>query len=159
MRWLTTISQQLGHQQWFATVGRVAVVPMDRALYRISGGRWSLLATAGLPPLSLITIGRKSGQRRMVSLLYTRHGSGYIVTASNWGQQAHPAWSANLLATPEAEVNIKGRQFPVQARLVTGAERSELWSLIRETWPAYDTYAARAASREIRVFVLTPVAG
>lgn len=131
-------------------------MPLDKALYRMSGGKWSLLATAGLPPLSLITVGRKTGERRVVPLLYTQRGTDYIVAASNWGQTAHPAWSANLLATPDAVVNIKGREFAVRARLLDGAERDEVWHLIAETWPAYDDYARRASGREIRVFQLSP---
>lgn len=156
MQWLTKISQQLGHQVWFANLGRIAAVPMDKALYRVSGGKWSLLATTGLTPLSLITIGRKSGQPRMVPLLYARHGKDFVVTASNWGQKSHPAWSANLLANPDATVNVKGEEIPVRARMVTGTERDEVWSVVTKTWPAYDSYAARAEGREIRVFLLTP---
>lgn len=153
---LTGFSRTLGHQKWFAAVGRTVAVPVDRLLFRATGGKVSLLSATGIPPLSLITTGRKTGQPRMVSLLYARHGDDYVVTASNWGQPNHPAWSGNLLAQPDATVNIGGTEIPVRARLVTGTERAEVWRTVTAVWPAYDTYAARADNREIRVFLLTP---
>jgi deazaflavin-dependent oxidoreductase (nitroreductase family) len=77
-----------------------------------------------------------------------------VVAGSNWGQADHPAWSANLLACPDVTVRVDGERVAVRARLVSGEERQELWPLLVETWPAFETYAARASDREIRVFVL-----
>lgn len=147
-------AQWLGRQRWFALAGR-GVVPIDRALQRATKGRLALTRGFGLAPALLTTTGRRSGQPRSVPLIYFKHGDGFVVTASNWGQQHHPAWSSNLLACPDATVMIGGRVIPVRARLVEGVERAELWSMVTRTWPAYDTYAARSG-RDIRVFVLEP---
>jgi len=82
-------------------------------------------------------------------------GDAYVVTASNWGQQHHPAWSGNLLATPEATVEIRGREIPVRAGLAEGDARARLWGKVTSVWPAYDTYEERSG-RTIRVFRLVP---
>ena len=153
---LSKVAQSLGKQKWFAEVGK-KLVPVDLAVQKRTGGRVSLLRMAGMPYLVLTATGRRSGRPRSVPLLYVPHGEEFVVVGSNWGQQHHPAWSANLLAHPDAEVQARGRQIAVRARLVTGAERDRLWrDLITPTWPAYDVYAERAGDREIRVFVLSP---
>jgi len=44
---------------------------------------------------------------------------------------------------------------PVVATTAEGEERSRLWSLMTEVWPAYDEYQAKT-DREIPVVVLSP---
>jgi deazaflavin-dependent oxidoreductase (nitroreductase family) len=142
----------LGHRKWVSDTGR-ALVPADRWLHRVSGGRLSFMRIFGVPGLTLTTVGAKSGLPREVPLLYAPHGGGYLVTASNWGRPNHPAWSGNLIASPEATVQIGRREIPVVAELAEGARREELWSVVTRVWPAYDTYEARSG-RDIRVFFL-----
>ena len=154
MGWYTNVIRSLGHRPWFAAVGRTAV-PLDRWLQRTTGGRITVIGRTALPTLLLTTRGRKSGLPRTVPLLYAPDGDSFVVTASNWGQDHHPAWSANLLADPAATVLLDGgREIQVQARLVEGAERDRVWPLVLRVWPAYDTYVERSG-REIRVFVLS----
>ncbi|HEY2042974.1 MAG TPA: nitroreductase family deazaflavin-dependent oxidoreductase [Jatrophihabitans sp.] len=148
--------RKAGHQKWFARAGR-AVVPVDRWVHHATGGRFTLLSTKVIPQLLLTTTGRRSGRARTVPLLYTEHDGGYVVVASNWGQRHHPAWSANLLANPRADLLVGGRTFPVTATLVEGADRDALWQAVTRTWPAYDTYAARSG-RDLRVFLLSQTA-
>ena len=146
--------QRLGHQPWFARVGR-ALVPVDRALQRVSHGRIGGIGPQVLPELLLTTTGRTSGLPRQVPLLYARDGQNIVVVASNWGQATHPAWSANLLAEPAATVDIRGEPLAVRARLASSQEKARVWPLVLKVWPAYDTYAARSG-RELRVFILEP---
>lgn len=145
-----------GKSRAFAVLGR-ALVPADRVLLRISGGRVGVGAAVGLRTLLLTTIGRRSGEPRQVPLLYVERGGGYVVIGSNWGGEAHPAWSANLLARPKAKVALHGRTIDVIGRLLTGDERQEMWDAVAAYWPAYDRYAVRASHRDIRVFLLEPV--
>ncbi|GAA3549301.1 nitroreductase family deazaflavin-dependent oxidoreductase [Kribbella ginsengisoli] len=155
MGWYTNVIRSLGHRQWFAVAGR-NLVPIDRWLQRKTNGRITILGRSALPTLLLTTRGRKSGLPRTVPLIYAPDGDGFVVTASNWGQEHHPAWSANLLASSEATISLEGgRDVPVRAALAEGAERDRVWPLVTKVWPAYDTYVERSG-RAIRVFVLTP---
>jgi deazaflavin-dependent oxidoreductase (nitroreductase family) len=146
--------RKLGHTYWFPRLGR-ALVPVDRFLQRTSKGRLTVLGSQVLPQLLLTSYGRQTGQPRTVALLYARHGDDYLVVASNWGQQQHPSWSANLLAEPKARIEVDGRKTAVTARLTEGAERQECWAAVTKVWPAYDTYEARSR-RTLRVFTLEP---
>jgi deazaflavin-dependent oxidoreductase (nitroreductase family) len=145
-----------GHRPRFAAIGRRLVV-YDRLLGRRTRGRFVGLGLRDLPCLLLTTTGRRSGQPRTTPLLFVRDGDAYVVIGSNWGQQMHPAWSANLLADPNATVTLDGRRFPVRARRAGGAERDRLVAELRSTWPAYETYAERAGGRDLRVFLLEPL--
>jgi deazaflavin-dependent oxidoreductase (nitroreductase family) len=151
----TSLVRRLGSRRWFIGLGK-AVVPMDRYVGRMSRGRVSVLGMIGLPSCMITTTGRKSGQPRRQPLLYVPDGDGYVLVGSNWGGQAHPGWSANLLADPLATLEVRGRQIPVRAALAEGAERDRLWQLALRTWPAYQNYAA-GTERTIRLFRLVPV--
>lgn len=133
-----------------------AVVPVDQRLYRLTRGRLSLVAIAGLPALRLTTTGRRSGLARHTNLLYLPQGSEFVLTGSNWGRKNDPGWTFNLRAHPAAIVAIRGTELPVRAREVAGAEYDELWSALLEFWPGYRMEQA-AAGRRLPIFVLTPV--
>jgi deazaflavin-dependent oxidoreductase (nitroreductase family) len=147
---LSRLVRRVGGEPWFAVVGG-ALVPLDRFLGKLTKGRFVAL---DLPSLMLTTIGRRSGRARTQPLLYAPDGNAFVVIGSNWGKKNHPAWSANLLAHPEAIVTLRGKDIPVRARLTEGAERERLEGLLRAVWPAYVTYERRAGGRELRVFRL-----
>lgn len=153
---LGSLTRRVGHHRWFSTTARL-LVPVDRAVGRLSRGR--VIALGLLPSLVITTTGRRSGKPRSNPLLYVPDGNGYVVVGSNWGQTHQPAWALNLLAIPHAEVDIKGRRFPVRADVPEGPERDRLWQLLVTEWPAYQTYVQRAGNREIHLFRLVPVAG
>lgn len=145
--------RSLGHRRWFARIGRV-LVPVDRALGRITKGRFVALGLRELPSMLLTTTGRRSGHLRTNPLLYARDGEAFVVIGSNWGQEHQPAWSSNLMANPGAVVIVEGQHIRVRATHATGAERDRLFELLLAIWPAYTTYQERAGEREIRVFRL-----
>lgn len=149
------VVRSMSSKPWFANFGR-RIVPLDMELQRRTGGRVAMLRLVGMPYMLLTTTGRRSGQPRSVPLQYTPHGDEYIVVASNWGKTHHPAWSANLLANPDAVVWERGKETKVRSRLVTGEERERIWAIVAEQWPAYNAYAERAGDREIRLFALSP---
>jgi deazaflavin-dependent oxidoreductase (nitroreductase family) len=133
------------------------LMPLDRRILLRTRGRRTLLGPIGAPTLVLQTTGRKSGQPRLSPLLYARDGDSVIVVGSNFGQQHHPAWTANLIANPQARVVSGGVEVPVVAELLTGAEAESGWQRMVDLTPAYASYKTRT-EREIRVFRLTPVA-
>ena len=107
----------------------------------------------GATILVLTTTGRKSGEPRKFALIYDSRGDDLVVVASKGGAPDHPGWYENLLAHPDASVQVRGELFDVRARTAEGAEREELWRLMNRSWPNYDTYATRT-EREIPVVVL-----
>lgn len=151
----TSLLRRLGKRRWFAALGR-RLSPLDRRIYRLTRGRWSVLGRHELPTLLITTTGRTSGLPRTQQLLYDTDADAYVVVGSNWGQAHHPAWSANLLANPAARVTVGDRDVAVRATLATGAERDRLWRQVRRIWPGYDAYAERARGRQIRIFRLVP---
>jgi deazaflavin-dependent oxidoreductase (nitroreductase family) len=89
-------------------------------------------------------------------LCYVGHAGGYAVVASNFGRANHPAWSSNLLKNPAATLCTGGRRMPVSARLVTGAERDEIWQGFLGISSHYRAYRERSG-RDLRIFHLQPV--
>lgn len=138
----------------FRRVGPKVVPPVDRVLHRLSGGR-VVLSRALVPSLVLTTTGRRSGLARETPLACMPDGDGWLVVGSNFGREAHPAWTANLLAHPDATVSVGGRDVPVRATLLSEPEKAAAWPRLVATWPAYDDYA-RTSRRDLRVFRLSP---
>jgi deazaflavin-dependent oxidoreductase (nitroreductase family) len=144
---------RLGRNRVVVAIHR-RIVPLDRFLYRATGGR--VFITRLLPTLLLVTTGRRTGQARTTPLLYVADGPRYIVAGTNYGQHKAPAWALNLLAAPKATVQLGSRTFPVQARLLSGDEREQAYARLISIWPAYENYRRRITSRDIHVFALEP---
>jgi len=107
----------------------------------------------GTSVLILTTTGRRSGQQRSTPLIYRRHGDDYVIVASKGGAPDHPAWYLNLAEHPEVTAQVKGDRFSAKARTANAEERPELWQLMNEKWPDYDSYQQKTG-REIPVVVL-----
>jgi deazaflavin-dependent oxidoreductase (nitroreductase family) len=134
---------------------RPAITPLDRLLFRVSGGRWKLSAPM-IPSLTLFTTGARSGLRRETPLMCFPQADGsWFVAGSNFGATSHPGWSANLIAHPEAEVHYRRELVAVRARLLGAEEREALWPVLEQQWPHYRDYE-KTAHRDIRIFQLTP---
>jgi deazaflavin-dependent oxidoreductase (nitroreductase family) len=108
----------------------------------------------GTTILLLTTEGRTSGEPRTTPLIHRTDGDRWVVVASKGGAPEHPGWYQNLLANPEATIEVKAEEIPVRATTATGEERSRLWALMAEVWPAYDDYQKKT-DREIPVVVFT----
>jgi deazaflavin-dependent oxidoreductase (nitroreductase family) len=159
MRFYRAFFIRLGRTAWFTWLSINLLVPMDRFVYRRSGGRFSLLhfgrARAVLPTLLLTTTGRKSRAPRTTPVLYMEDGGSIVVMASNFGQQRHPAWSGNLLANPEASIRIGTSLMDVRARLASDEEKARFWPMLLDIYPTWEAYTHRT-DREFRAFVLEP---
>ena len=138
----------------FMRVGPKVVPHVDRFLHKVSGGRF--ISSGGLlPSLVLTTTGAKTGQQRTTPLATKPEGDGWIVVGSNFGREKHPAWTANLIANPDATVMFRGRRTDVRARLLDDAEKEMVWPRLTTMWPTYDRYTERSG-RNLRVFRLEP---
>jgi deazaflavin-dependent oxidoreductase (nitroreductase family) len=147
--------QKMATSSWFRTVGPKVVPPMDRTLHKLTGGR-VILSRALVPSMVLTTTGRKTGQPRPSPLACVPDpAGGWWVVGSNFGQEAHPAWTGNLIAEPRAQVSYEGTTYEATAHLLTDDEKAEVWPTLVAAWPAYDQYV-KSSGRNIRVFKLTP---
>jgi deazaflavin-dependent oxidoreductase (nitroreductase family) len=108
----------------------------------------------GTTVLLLTAKGRRSGEPRTMPLIHRTDGDRWVVVASKGGAPQNPSWFENLMADPEATIQVRGDVVPVRASVAKGEERSRLWSEMTEVWPAYDDYQART-EREIPVVVLS----
>ncbi|MER6912370.1 nitroreductase family deazaflavin-dependent oxidoreductase [Streptomyces sp. NPDC000594] len=137
----------------FARVGPHVVPAVDRWVHRLTRGR-VLPSARALPGAVITSRGARSGLPRTnpLACMPERDGS-WILIGSNFGRPQHPAWTANLLAHPEAGMSWRGREFRVRARLLEGAERDEVWARALAFWPPFAVYQARV-ERRIRIFRL-----
>ena len=123
-------------------------------LYRLSGGRIGGRVNRA-PVFLLTTTGRKSGEARTAPVVYLSDGENLVVIGSNAGHTRTPAWSLNLQANPDAEVEVGRERRPVRARVSAGEERADLWRKHNEQYSGFDEYEART-DRDIALFVLEP---
>lgn len=123
-------------------------------LYRLSGGR--IGGRVGRAPVLLLTTtGRKSGQQRTAPVVYLADSENVVVINTNAGNAKVPAWSLNLAANPQAEVERGRRRYRVRARVAEGEERADLWRRHNEQYAGFDDYQQQLA-REASVVVLEP---
>ncbi|GCE30779.1 nitroreductase [Dictyobacter alpinus] len=126
------------------------------SLYRLTGGAIGG-KLIGLPALILTTIGRKSGEPRVTPLTYIPDGERYILIASNGGSDRAPTWWLNLVANPEAKIEVGRQKISVRAKTADAQERAILWPRIVAQAPNYGGYQKKT-DREIPVIILTRVA-
>jgi deazaflavin-dependent oxidoreductase (nitroreductase family) len=108
---------------------------------------------AGAPMVILHTTGARTGRERVNPLVYQPDGDRIVVFASKGGAPSNPDWYHNLVANPEATVEVAADTVPVRARVAEGEERERLWSRQKELMPGFADYEART-TRQIPVVVL-----
>ena len=95
-------------------------------VYHATGGK--LFGRMGKSPILLLnTVGRKSGKKRATPLLYVVDGEDFVIIASKGGAPTHPGWYLNLMANPDASVEVEDRKVRVRAEEVDGEEKARLW--------------------------------
>ena len=134
-------------------LGSRVIARIDPLIFKATGGRYTSTGKPTLPMLALTTTGRRSGQRRTVQLAYVRDGDDWLVVASNWGREHHPAWSHNLDADPDAWILVDGADVAVRAEPLTDEEKRERWPAIEAVVPQMKVYPT-LTDRNIRVFRL-----
>lgn len=131
--------QQLNHE----------IIAEFRANAGVVGGQFE-----GKSLLLLTTVGARTGQERTWPLAYHRDGDRLVIFAANGGRPNRPGWYHNLLANPDATVELGTESWPVHADVLEGAERARLWEAVTTTWaPFLNTFQERV-SWEIPVLAL-----
>lgn len=130
--------------------------PLGVWVYRRSKG--GITRPWKVDALLLTTRGRRSGKERTVVLQFFPDGPAMIVAAANDGGRSHPGWYFNLVADPNARVEVMGRTLAVRAEELSPGEAAAAWQRILVRDPSYERYARAAAGRAIPIVRLVPVA-
>lgn len=133
-----------------STAKRLSAV--HRILYRLSRGRIGRRIIDN-DMLLLTTVGRHSGKRHTVPLLYLSEGDTVVVIASWGGRPHHPHWYLNLVAEPRVTVQIDGKRRPMRARTANAGERAVWWPRALAAYDGYRSYQSKT-DREIPVVLL-----
>lgn len=122
---------------------------------------------AGAPLLLLHTVGAKSGAERVNPLMYLPLDADgapgpqapdgpngpWAVFASYAGADRNPAWYHNLLAHPDATIELGDGAVAVRARVTEGEERTRIWEAQKRIAPGFAQYESKT-TREIPVVIL-----
>jgi deazaflavin-dependent oxidoreductase (nitroreductase family) len=155
LRGVRSVVAAFSRSKVFRRYGPTIMPPLERAWAKLSGGKRPLSGLL-VPSLVLHTRGAKSGLDRDSPLMYCPEPGGrMLVTGSNFARDAHPAWTANLAAHPDAAVTVRGRRIPVLAERIADDKLEETWAYIEKQWPGYRGYE-RSSGRTLRIFRLTP---
>ncbi len=106
--------------------------------------------------LLLETVGRKSGQPRLIPIAYFFHEGKYLIVESNWGKDKHASWYLNLKKTPRATLIVKGQRIPVEAYEAQSDEYARLWKFVTGRHPPYQDYQ-KMTLRKIPIIVFQPI--
>ena len=128
---------------------RLQSVPRRSARHPVIA--WSVVE--GAPLLLLHSRGAKTGRERVHPLMYAQDGDDIAVFASKAGADSNPDWYHNLLANPQASIEIGDDRYDVEARPADAAERKRLWERQKATNPQFAEYE-RNTSRTIPVIIL-----
>ena len=129
---------------------------MNTLAIRLSRGRiGSKLGTQTI--LLLHTVGRRSGKHFVTPIAYFHTEGFYFLIGSNWGKEQNSAWFHNLMAQPKTNIEVEGRNIPVEVQQAEGQEYDRLWKYAAEHHPPYLHYK-EMTRRHIPIVVLKPVA-
>ncbi len=117
--------------------------------FRTNGGK-----VKGWAPLILLTTkGARTGQTRIIPLMYVPYENTILAVASKGGSVKDPDWYHNVLAHPDVTVEVGNEKFETTARILHGTEREKAFEKAVEVFSPYETYQKKAP-REIPVIAL-----
>lgn len=120
--------------------------------FRANGGIVSVRPPNG-PILLLHTTGAKTGKPCLTPLIYLECDGAYLVAASMGGWRRNPDWYYNLVAQPNARIEVGREVLEVHAEIAQGAERDRLYAELSSAYPQFAYYQGKT-SRAIPVILL-----
>ena len=108
---------------------------VHQALVRLSRGRWGHGWFGESVAVALTVTGRRSGRAHTVMLMALHDGDDVIVAASQGGVDREPHWWLNLQTDPHAELEFRGRRYPVRAEEIEGEARDTAWRRFVDALP------------------------
>ncbi len=107
----------------------------------------------GAPLLLLHTTGAKTGKEHISPLMYLIEDNRMFIFASKSGAPTNPDWYYNLLAHPEATVEVGTESFKVKASEIKGEERDRIYAEQARRYSGFADYQAKT-TRKIPVIAL-----
>ncbi|WP_324190202.1 nitroreductase family deazaflavin-dependent oxidoreductase [Nocardia cyriacigeorgica] len=104
--------------------------------------------------LLLTTTGRRSGRPHTTPMMFHRDGDRLLVIASSMGAPSHPDWYSNLIERPHVVVEVGEETYDAQAAPLEGAEREQIWAMLKQTYPWFADHEKKT-DRVIPVVALT----
>ena len=107
--------------------------------------------------LLLTTRGAHSGNPHTTPLAFHRDAGRIIVIASKGDAPHHPDWYHNLIANPEADVEVGAQRYRIRVTPVTGGpERDRLYEGMARIMPGFREYETKT-TRVIPAVILEQV--
>jgi deazaflavin-dependent oxidoreductase (nitroreductase family) len=91
----------------------------------------------------LTTMGAKSNRPTTTPITYFMDGRRFLVVASNFGRDHHPAWFHNVLHNPEVTLEIGTERIQGRAVVTEGEERDRLFAYVSSLVPGYQGHQNR----------------
>lgn len=110
-------------------------------------------AFEGAPLLLLHSTGARSNTERVNPMMYQAVGDGFAVFASKAGADTNPDWYHNLVAHPEASVEVGTETVEVSARVLGPEEREPVWATQKSRYSGFADYETKT-DRVIPVVML-----
>jgi deazaflavin-dependent oxidoreductase (nitroreductase family) len=109
----------------------------------------------GAPLLLLHSTGAKSGTIRVSPMMYAKEGERLFVFASKAGAPTNPDWYHNLVANPDASIEVGADTVEVTATVLDRSERDRVYAEQARNYPGFAEYEAKT-DRVIPVVALDP---
>ena len=130
--------------------------PVDTFLLRLSKGQVTLAkVVAGLPVITIVTTGARTGRARAAHLLGIPFAGDLAVIGTRFGQKGTPGWYYNIRADPAIQVIYRNKKAEAVAREAQGEERQAIWEQARQIYAGYEAYAKRIKDRQIHIMLLS----
>ncbi len=130
------------------------VSPLQRWIYRSTGGKMFSTVGSGRNVLLLTTKGRRTGRDRTTPVFYLRAGESVVICNVRPQFERLNPWVLNLRAHPVVRVQMGQALGLYRAREATGVEAERLWQQLVAMWPTYQVHYEHGGRRTI--FVLEP---
>jgi deazaflavin-dependent oxidoreductase (nitroreductase family) len=107
----------------------------------------------GAPLLLIHSTGKRTGKVHVNPVMYLKDGDCYLIFASKGGADTHPDWYLNLMAHPDAKIEVGDEKIDVRAEDIKGSEHDALYARQARLYPGLAEYQ-RNTKRIIPVVAL-----
>lgn len=145
----TDIVKRLGSARLSVWIIKHLASPLQRWVYRVTGGRIMSNLGKGRNVLLLTTKGRRTGKDRTVPVFYLRDDDRVVICNVRPDHEGINPWVINLRHDPGARLQIGQDSGRYQAREATQNEIDRLWPRLIKLWPAFQAHYERGGRRSI----------